>query len=463
MTNGTVRFEPNKLIGYSDADIVKEIHRVVEAFQGDIPNSTQFKRVSRVSLNVIQRRFGSYAKALETAGFSYTKRCSVSRRKYTVEQILDNLREVLSRAEGYEFSENFYRENGGLFKTRTTIKNILGLSWEGALAKVGAKKRAQVVHVSAHSQRLKFLSELTKDDLLRELDLAWQERGRCPTRDEFNHFSKQHTASIYQYRFGSWSKAIEALCELKRIPMPRIPGTPLTKVVNHDDLRQCNRYCRAPITKDDLIADLQLVKSKNTDVSITYKIYKSNGGSYHIDTFRSHFGSWAKAVEAVGGVPGGHGNARFTNDKLFDEIQRVWERLGRQPKFEEMRRHGKITPQTYHRRFGSWMKAVHAFCDDRNNDSAEEAPPEALDSDQSSIQIESKEVPSIVQNIAPPQLIVFRKTGRAVPKRLRFRVFEREAFTCKACGRSPEKHGVSLEADHIIPYSYPTNGTCQRL
>jgi hypothetical protein len=125
MTNGATRFEPNRLPGYSEADLITEIRRVViEEFQGHIPNSTEFQRVSRVSLGSILRKFGNYSAAMAKAGFAYPKRqCSVSRQKYTVEKVLSNLRDVLIRAEGNEFSVDFYRKNGGLL-SRQSIKNI---------------------------------------------------------------------------------------------------------------------------------------------------------------------------------------------------------------------------------------------------------------------------------------------------------------------------------------------------
>lgn len=440
MTNDVMSFEPNRLTGYSESDLINEIRRVVGEFQGEIPNSTQFESVARVSLSLIKSRFGSYAKALEKAGFAYTRRSSISRCKYTPEQVLDNLRKVLSCAGGYQFSLEFYRENGGLFKSRGSIRNILGLSWEDALAKVGAKKRPHVVHVSVHSQRLNFLAKLTTDELLKELDLAWQQIGHCPTRSEFNRFSTQHTASRYEYRFGSWHKAIEALCKTKGMPIP-----------------QTLRAWQAK--REDLISELQSVQRKHPDVQLTYELYKSNGGSYHIDTFRSRFGGWAKAVEAAGSVPGGYGTTRYTDDELFDDIQRLWEHIGRQPTCNEMRKNGKVHPETYSKRFGSWIKAVHAFCEDRNSDSANNEVPSALpelpSSDDGISQLETKEFSDNVSSVEPATLIIVRKTGRAVPKRLRFCVFVRDNFTCKACGRSPEKHGVSLEADHITPY---TNG-----
>ena len=44
--------------------------------------------------------------------------------------------------------------------------------------------------------------------------------------------------------------------------------------------------------------------------------------------------------------------------------------------------------------------------------------------------------------------------GRDPSPRLRYRVLERDRFTCRACGASPAKDsGVSLHIDHIVPWS----------
>jgi hypothetical protein len=97
-----MRFKPKRLAGYTEADLIEEIRRVVtEEFQGRIPNSTEFQSVSRVSHGSILRKFGNYSAVRAKAGFAYPKRqCSVSRRKYTAEQVLSNLRDVLLHAGG---------------------------------------------------------------------------------------------------------------------------------------------------------------------------------------------------------------------------------------------------------------------------------------------------------------------------------------------------------------------------
>jgi hypothetical protein len=375
---------------------------------------------------------------------------------YTPEEVLDNLREILARNGGLEFDLKFYRENGGLFRSYGAIKNNLGLAWQDALAKVGARKRTREMHVTARSQRLGFLAKVTREEMLAELDLAWQRKGRCPSRADFNQGSKQLDSDLYIRRFGSWSKAIEALCELKKIPVPRIPGAPRI-ACEGDPNPPPRRHRRAPATNDGLIAEILEVQRKYPATPISYGLYKAGGGTYHIDTFKSHFGSWTKAVREAGGVPA---HPTYSHDELFDEMQRLWEKLGRQPTRDEMKADGSISPGTYANQFGSWIKAIHAFCEDRNSDRLEpEEQPEAPISTEADIRVVRNDSPNASPAIEPipfdkpSPLKILRKTGRAVGKRLRWRVFVRDNFTCRGCGRSREKHGVVLHADHVTAYS----------
>jgi len=39
---------------------------------------------------------------------------------------------------------------------------------------------------------------------------------------------------------------------------------------------------------------------------------------------------------------------------------------------------------------------------------------------------------------------------KSISKRLRFKIFNRDEFTCMYCWRTPEKHNITLEVDHKI-------------
>ncbi len=90
-----------------------------------------------------------------------------------------------------------------------------------------------------------------------------------------------------------------------------------------------------------------------------------------------------------------------------------------------------ISQSPYNRRFGSWTDALKAFINYAN---AREYEPRK----------EKIEGTSINR----------RNVSREPSLRLRWKVLQRDRFTCCKCGVSPAlKLGVELHVDHIIPYS----------
>lgn len=45
------------------------------------------------------------------------------------------------------------------------------------------------------------------------------------------------------------------------------------------------------------------------------------------------------------------------------------------------------------------------------------------------------------------------KTNRVIPLGIRYKILERDKGECKLCGKNPERNGVILHIDHILPYS----------
>jgi hypothetical protein len=434
-------FKPKRLTGYTTDKLLEEIRRVVrDECNGTVPDSRQFSKKARVHISTIKSRFGSYEAAVKQAGFIYTGPRSKPRSRYTPDLVKADLREVLSRAGGGYFTRAFYRHHGGSYSYETVL-SLLGVNrWEDALDAIGAKKTPPVIHIRTDSsQRREKLSKLTEYDLFKEIDRIWQELGRRPTYVEFRK-SSQYGISAYERRYGSWRLAVEAYCKTKG---QRIQGKSGTWV-----------------TKEILLAELRAVQRKRPGDLLTYDFYKKNGGTYSTGAFSKYFGSWTNAVKEVGSTPGS--TARYSKEELFDEMQRLWEKYGRQPLYDEMKREGRMSPSSYENWFGSWIKAVHAFCEDRNTTIEFQT---AVDQEQSLIgavqtqNAESEGSPnnagiSSESNVFNYAVVINHKTSRTIPTRLRFRVMQRDNFTCRACGRSPAKNfGVELHVDHIYAYS----------
>lgn len=426
MPNISARFTPNRPLDYSEPEIIKEIRRVIlDECKGNVPSQTRFLKLARISHWTIKTKFGTYAQAIQKAGFVHED----TRTRFTPKRVTNNLHELLRRTDGYCFTYRVYRQNGGSYSFQT-IKSILNAqNWAGVMETIGAKPRPHLVRITAHAQRLKALATLTESDLFKEIARVWQEKGRRPTYSEFRQAS-QIGIKIYESRFGSWVKAVESFCTAQGTRVQGKAGTHVTKRI--------------------LLDELQALQRKRPNDLLTYDFYEANGGTYSIGTFQAHFGSWTKAVEAVDGISGRQ--AKYSKDELFDEMQRLWEKLGRQPSWREMLQGGKISPKCYKSVFGSWSKAVHAFCEDRNEFSPR-VPSETSNPTHRPVTRSPIERPTAIANAGPVSLVELRKTGRSVSKRLRFRVLQRDNFTCQACGRSPAKHGVTLEIDHRQAYT----------
>jgi predicted restriction endonuclease len=205
-------------------------------------------------------------------------------------------------------------------------------------------------------------------------------------------------------RFGSWNKALESAgLEIENF---------------------------SKLSVDELLKDLKEVAVKLNKNSLTRDEYVEIG-KYSTDSFRRHFGSWFKALEKAG-LEKTH-NLNISNEELFENLEEVWTRLGRQPSFGEISKPlSKYSGSAYSRRFGSWRKALEAFVKYVNDDS------EAI----------KEEVAPILQD---EDVSIFKhKTGRNINWRLRFIVMKRDNFRCKNCGRSPATdQSIILHVDHI--------------
>lgn len=93
--------------------------------------------------------------------------------------------------------------------------------------------------------------------------------------------------------------------------------------------------------------------------TMTYKEFRAAGGKVSDVTIAQRFGSWNAGLKKAGLLIKRVSN--ISDEELFAEIEKVWNRVGRQPKYAEMKRFGKFAVTTYQRKFGSWLKALEEF------------------------------------------------------------------------------------------------------
>lgn len=179
------------------------------------------------------------------------------------------------------------------------------------------------------------------------------------------------------------------------------------------------------IESDELIKDLLSVSQK-LNKSPTMSEYNEYG-KYDASVFCRRFGSWNKSlIKANLSV----NNREWTDLELFQNIETVWTRLGKQPTRRDMDgEFSCISSGAYTRRFQTWLNALQTFINFINSNDNE---------------------PTENNSIEKPT----HKTSRDINLRLRFMVLKRDNFKCCACGRSPATTpGLELHVDHEYPYS----------
>jgi len=183
-----------------------------------------------------------------------------------------------------------------------------------------------------------------------------------------------------------------------------------------------------PVTDAELIADLKRVAGQTGKGTVGQKEYRRLG-KYDDSTATRRFGSWNGALIAAGldlsNSPG------LTDDQLFENILSLWSHYGRQPRRRELAEPPSTVSQSpYLRRFGSWGATLERFVEFANSNESGASPPDQ------------------------PSVSPAKRTSRDPDLRLRFRVLQRDRFTCQSCGSSPAKSlGVELHVDHIVPWS----------
>ena len=238
--------------------------------------------------------------------------------------------------------------------------------------------------------------------------------------DEYNTYGKYNSSTLIR-RFGSWKNVlISSGLELK------------------------GHNFKISFTDDEVITNLEEVANFLGKETFSRKEYASYG-KYSYSILIKRYGSWNEVLKLAGMKP--NINRNFTNEEMFEEIERIWCILGRHPTSSDIKNGiSKFSLQSYSRRFGGWRGALQSFieyinCEDTNT--SNELSMYENDKHQSNEQI-----------LTSKSISIPHKTNRNINLRLRFKVLQRDNFKCCACGASPAKDPtVELHIDHIIPWS----------
>lgn len=130
-----------------------------------------------------------------------------------------------------------------------------------------------------------------------------------------------------------------------------------------------SRVSGAPVSDDELIADLQQVAQSLNSGTVSQKKYGALG-TFDYSTVTRRFGSWDTALRLAGLSLSNE--IDIPDERLFENLLVLWQHLGQQPRRSELSSPPSTISQTpYNRRFGSWTAALEAFVNYANGSGVE--------------------------------------------------------------------------------------------
>lgn len=271
--------------------------------------------------------------------------------------------------------------------------------------------------------------QLTDDEIISDIaETAKRLETDYLSISSYKKYGKYSQTAI-QAHFGSWKNALSI--------------TGLRTARNEVELKL--------ISDEEYFVDLQRVANIVEQNTVSYEAYKKYG-KYSAEHTFSRFGKWNTALQRAGLESTGFSKDKITEQECFDEIERMWRLLGRQPTSTDVIKNGvcRYSVYTFKRRFGGWRKALEEFVKYIN---AADSEYETLDSFNESSIIDSASQEKEDDNTGVVSVKCHR-TSRNINTRLRFKVLQRDNFKCCACGASPAKDpSVVLHVDHIVPWS----------
>ncbi len=115
----------------------------------------------------------------------------------TDQELLEDIKRISEKLKQDKLTSREYDENGGQFSSGTVSRRFGG--WNKALEKAGVG--------------ITVLSNISKDNLLQNLEEVWITLGRQPTSREMRQPLSNYSQRGYITTFGSWRKALVEFVE----------------------------------------------------------------------------------------------------------------------------------------------------------------------------------------------------------------------------------------------------------
>lgn len=247
------------------------------------------------------------------------------------------------------------------------------------------------------------------------------------TIDEFRKHAKVSPDTLRR-RFGTWQECLDR-ADLGNL----YSGRSVTQKMRE----QCGRE----LTKNEMLKEIRSVAERLGQDSLSAEDFDQESSTMSVSTLRTKFGSWPEALKQAG-MPQRKQGKRYSEEECFENMLLVWTHYGRQPQYAEMNSPpSTVGGKAYTVKWGTWMKAVHAFCAYATSDNKQSSEPELS-------------LPVVAKTGCKSERKLDDADQHKIKLGLRYKILKRDDFKCVVCGRAPATTpGLALHVDHINPFS----------
>ncbi|WP_395074463.1 hypothetical protein [Flavobacterium sp.] len=372
-------------------EIIKELQRVYfEHFENSYMSYAKFRQYSAISDYFIYKHLDSWDNAVSKAGVN-----SADLTTFYANEIILEIKRVYF--EHFENEQIIYKN----FKQHSTLplKKIIKYfgTWKNALNKSGINYAPDLTAIHTNTIIAK----------IRQVYFEHFENSYM-TFVKFRPYSSFYLKKISKY-FGTWENALkqagvyynpdltniyidEIITEIKRVYFAHYENSKMTlkQFLQHSSISKgkLNKYFKTwnnalkeanvyfypkLITKDEkrqqILDDLHKINDLKEGVFFNYSTYKDNKGRYDFNEIMNLF-NYVKWEEFINQELEIYKKIKYNvisnkiyyaEKELFNEMKRVWEKLGKRPSYNEFKLNATINSSFYIKKYMTWVLCVNKF------------------------------------------------------------------------------------------------------
>ena len=180
-----------------------------------------------------------------------------------------------------------------------------------------------------------YKQELTDEEILSDIKNTAERLGRDYISISYYRKNGKYSQTAIQHHFGTWKNALS------------LAGLRTDR--NASELKL--------ISDEDYFEDLRRVANLIQQNTVPYDDYRKFG-RYSAEHIFNRFGKWNRALELAGLCSTGFSKDKISQQECFDEIERMWRLLGRQPTSTDIIK-GNVSHYSVQNHFGEgYFKCV---------------------------------------------------------------------------------------------------------